>query len=123
MQVVVKFTYLGNALSREVLIDNEVTAKTANDIMAFGSLRANIWGRNGNRLDTKLKVCGTANPLIGMRDLTSIQTSCQLTEPFHFSGMRKCLKTRWYDKITDTKVLKKVRLLSGHTLLNLAQAW
>ena len=50
---------LNSPISREVLIDDEVTAKIANAIMAFGSIRANIWERNENRLDTKLKVYKT----------------------------------------------------------------
>ena len=53
VKVVDKFTYLGSILSRAVHIDDEVTAKTS---VAFGRLRANVWERNGIKLDTKLKV-------------------------------------------------------------------
>ena len=50
LQVVDKFTYLGNAISRAVHIDDEVTVS-----VAFGRLRTNVWKWNGIRLDTKLK--------------------------------------------------------------------
>ena len=56
LQVVDKFTYLGNTLSRFVHIDDEVNARIAKASAAFGRLRGSIWGRSGIRLDTKLKV-------------------------------------------------------------------
>ena len=51
-----KFTYLGSTPSRVVHIDDEVTARIAKASVAFGRLRANVWERNGIKLDTKLKV-------------------------------------------------------------------
>ena len=72
MKVVDKFIYLGSTLSGAVHIDDEVTARIAKASAAFARLRENVWGRNGIKLDTKLKVCelsallkgcGTANPL------------------------------------------------------------
>ena len=56
LKVVDKFTYLGSTLSGAVHIDDEVTARIAKAIVAFGRLRANVWERNGIKLDTKLKV-------------------------------------------------------------------
>ena len=37
-------------------IDDEVIARIAKASVAFGRLRANVWERNGIKLDTKLKV-------------------------------------------------------------------
>ena len=54
-KVVDKFAYLGSTLTRAVHIDDEVTARIAKSNGAFGR-HANVWERNGNRLDTKLKV-------------------------------------------------------------------
>ena len=56
LKVVNKFTYLGSTLSRAVHIDDEITARIAKASVAFGRLRANVWERNGIKLDTKLKV-------------------------------------------------------------------
>ena len=56
LKVVDKFTYLGSTLSRAVHIDDEVTARIAKASVAFERLRANVWERNGIKLDTKLKV-------------------------------------------------------------------
>ena len=55
LQVVVKFTHLGSALSRVVRIDDEVNARIAKASAAFGRLRGSFRDRSGNRLDTKLK--------------------------------------------------------------------
>ena len=54
LKAVDKITYLGSTLSRTVHI--EVTARIAKVSVAFGRLRANVWERNGIKLDTKLEV-------------------------------------------------------------------
>ena len=56
MKVVDKFIYLGNTLSRAVHIDDEFITRTAKATVAFGRLPANVWERNGVKLDIKLKV-------------------------------------------------------------------
>ena len=56
LKVVDNFIYLGSTLSRAVHIDDEVTARIAKAGGAFGRLRANVWERNGIKLDTKLKI-------------------------------------------------------------------
>ena len=56
LQVVDKFTNLGNTLSRVVHIDDEVNARIAKASAAFGRLRGSVWDQSRIRLDTKLKV-------------------------------------------------------------------
>ena len=92
LQVVVdKFTYLRSTLSRVVHIDDEVNARIAKAIAAFGRLRGSIWDRSGIRLDTKLKVYrSVVLPKLGqftnicMRNLDSLPTACQKTEPLPY---------------------------------------
>ena len=59
LQVVDKIPYLGSTLSILVHIDDEVNAITTKANLEFARLRANIWERNGIRLDPKLKVYKT----------------------------------------------------------------
>ena len=121
LQVVDKFTYLGSTLFRAVHIDNEVTARTAKDSVAFGRLRTNVWERNGIRLDTKLKVYKAvvlSTLLYACETWTVYQRHAKKLNHFH---LRKLLKIRWQDKIPDTEVLKKANMQSVHTLLKLAQ--
>ena len=55
-KVLDKFTYLGSTISRASHIDDEVNARIAKASVAFGRLRANIWERDGIKLDAKLNV-------------------------------------------------------------------
>ena len=124
LQVVDKFTYLGNTLSRAVHIDDEVTARTAKASVAFGRLRTNVWEGNGIRLDAKLKVYkAVVLPihLYACETWTVYQRHAKKGNHFHQSCLRKILKIRWQDKIPDTEVLKKAKMQSVHTLMKIAQ--
>ena len=57
---------MGSTLFRTVRIDDEFAARIAKASAVFGRLRANIWERNGIKLDTKLKGFGTSNTLVCM---------------------------------------------------------
>ena len=56
LKVVEIVNYMGSTLSRAVHVDDEVTARIAKASVAFGRFRANVWKRNGIKLDTNLKV-------------------------------------------------------------------
>ena len=89
-------------------IDDEVTARIAS--VAFGRLRINVWERNGVKLDTKLKVYKAAvqrTLLYACEAWTAYQRHAKRLNHFHLSCLRKLLKFKWQDKISDTEVLKK----------------
>ena len=124
LKVVDKFTYLGRTLSKAVHIDDEVTARIAKASVAFGRLRANVWERNGIKLDTKLKVYKAVilpTLLYACETWTVYQRHAKRLNHFHLSCLRKLLKIKWQDKIPDTEVLKKAGMQSMHTVLKLAQ--
>ena len=124
LQVFDKFTYLEGTLFRAVHIDDEVTARTAKASVAFGRLRTNVWERNGFKRDTKLKVYkAVVLPILLYAGETwaVYQRHAKKLNHFHQSCLRKILKIRWQDKISDTEVLKKAKMQSVHTLLKLAQ--
>ena len=121
---VVEFTYLGSTLSRVVHIDNEVNARIAKASAAFGRLRGSVWDRSGIRLDTKLKVYKAVvlpTLLYACETLTVYQRHAKRLNHFHTSCLRKLLKIKWQDRITDTEVLKRAGMQSVHTILKLAQ--
>ena len=64
LKVVDKFTYPGNALSRTVRTDNEVTIGIAKASVAFGILCAIVRERNGIKLATLLNVYKAVVPQI-----------------------------------------------------------
>ena len=120
MQVVDEFSYLGSNFSREVHIDDEVTARTAKASVTSprGRDRVNVWERNVVRLDTKLivyKALVLPILLYTCETWTVYQHHAKIRNRFHLSCLRKLLKIRWQDKITDTEVLKKERMQSAHT--------
>ena len=124
LKVVDKFTYLGSTLSRAVHIDDEITARIAKASVAFGRLRANVWERNGIKLDTKLKVYKAVvlpTLLYACETWTVYQRHAKRLNYFHLSCLRKLLKIKWQDKIPDTEVLRKAGMQSMHTVLKLAQ--
>ena len=105
-------------------IDDEVTARIAKASVAFGRLRANVWGQNGIKLDTKLKVYkAVVLPILlyACETWTVYQRRAKRLNHFHLSCLRKLFKIKWQDKIPDTGVLKKAGMQSMHTVLKLAQ--
>ena len=55
LNLVEKFTYLGNTLSRTVVIDDKVNTRLAKASEAFGRLHENVWGRRGITTETKIR--------------------------------------------------------------------
>ena len=124
LQMVDKFTYLGITSSRVVHIDDEVKARIAKASAAFGRLRGSVWARSGIRLDTKLKVYKAVvlpTLLYACETWTDYQRHAKRLNHFHTSCLRKLLKIKWQDRISDTDVLKRAGMQSVHTLLKLAQ--
>ena len=94
LKVVSKFIYLGNTLPRAVHIDDEVTARIAKASVAFGRLCANVWERNGIKLDTKLKVYKALvlpTLLYACETWTVYQRHTKRPNHFHLSCLRKLL--------------------------------
>ena len=92
--------------------------------VALGRLHTNGWERNGIRLDTKLKVYKAVvlpTLLYACETWTVYQRHAKKLNHFHLICLRKLLKIRWQDNISDTEVLKKAMMQSVHTLLKLAQ--
>ena len=124
LQVVEKFTYLGNTLSRVVYIDDEVNARIAKASAAFGRLCGSILDRSGIRLDTKLKVYRSMvlpTLLYACETWTVYQRHAKKLNHFHTSCLTKLLKIKWQDRIPDTEVRKRAGMQSVHTLLKLEQ--
>ena len=79
-------------LSRAVHIDDDVTARIAKASVAF----ANVWQRNGIKLDTKLKVYKAVvlpTLLCAGETWTVYQRHAKRLKHFHLSCLRKLLKS------------------------------
>ena len=119
-----KFTYLGSTLSRVVQIDDEVNARIAKAIAAFGRLCGSVWDRTGIRLDKRLKVYKAVvltTLLYACETWTVYQRHAKRLNNFYTRCLRKLLKIAWQDRIPDTEVLQRAGMQSVHTLLKLVQ--
>ena len=95
LKVVDKFTYVESTLSRAVHTDDEVTARIAKASVAFGRLRANVWERNGIKLDTKLKVykADILPTLLYACETWTVYQRARRPNHFHLSCLRELLKS------------------------------
>ena len=64
-----------------VHIDDEITARIAKASVAFGRLRANVWERNGIKLDTKKVYKAVVLPT-----LLYCQPSCMHVRPGQYTN-------------------------------------
>ena len=117
-KVVDKFTYLGSTLSRAVHIDDEVTARIAKASVALGRLRANVWERNGIKLDTKLNVYKALvlPTLLYVCETWTYRRHAKRLNHFHLSCLRELLKSSG-----KTRFQTRRSLQSMHTVLKLVQ--
>ena len=114
-----KFTYLGNSISRNVVIDDEVDARLAKASAAFGRLH-----RRGITTKTKIKVYWAivlTTLLYGCETWTVYQRHVRKLNHFHTTCLRKLLGIKWQDKIPDTEVLTCADLPSIYTILMQSQ--
>ena len=111
LKVIDEFTYLGSTFSRAVHIVDEVTARMAKTSVTFGRLCANVWERNGIKLDTKLKVYKAVV-------LPTLLYACET-----WTVNQRHAKRLNQNKIPDTDVLKKAGMQSMHTVLIFERCW
>ena len=124
LNAVDKFTYLGSTLSRQVTIDDEVSARLSKASAAFGRLRKNVWDRQGITRPTKIKVYRAVvltSLLYACESWTVYQRHARKLNHFHTTCLRKLLGIKWQEKVPDTEVLDRAGLPSIHTMLMQSQ--
>ena len=105
-------------------IDDEVTARIAKASVAFGRLRANVWERNGIKLNNKLKVYKAvvlSTLLYACETCTVYQHHAKRSNNFHLIFLTKLLTIKWQNKTPDTEVLKQAVVQSMHNVFKLVQ--
>ena len=124
LNAVDKFTYLGSTLSRQVTIDDEVSARLSKASAAFGRLRKNVWDRQGITRPTKIKVYRAVvltSLLYACESWTVYQRHARKLNHFHTTCLRKLLGIKWQEKVPDTEVLDRAGLPSIYTMLMQSQ--
>ncbi|BHF72041.1 hypothetical protein SprV_0401510400 [Sparganum proliferum] len=124
LQVVDNFPYLGSTLSRNTKIDDEVANRISKASQAFGRLQSTVRNRHGLQLSTKLKMYMAVilpTLLYGAETWTVYTKQARRLNHFHLSCLRRILRLNWQDRIPDTDVLERTRILSIYTMLRQMQ--
>nr|VZI36145.1 unnamed protein product [Spirometra erinaceieuropaei] len=124
LQVVENLPYLGSTLSRNTKIDDEVAKWISKASQAFGRLQSTVWNRHGLQLSTKLKMYkAVILPMLlyGAETWTVYATQARRLNHLHLSCLRRILRLKWQDRISDTYVLERTGILSIYTILRQIQ--
>nr|VZH94937.1 unnamed protein product [Spirometra erinaceieuropaei] len=124
LQVMENFPYLASTLSLNTKIDDEVARRISKASQAFGRLQSTVWNRHGLQLGTKLKMYKAVilpTLLYGAETWTVNTKQARRLNHFHLSCLRRILRLNWQDRIPDTHVLKRTRVLSIYTMLRQMQ--
>nr|VZI39968.1 unnamed protein product [Spirometra erinaceieuropaei] len=124
LQVVENFPYLGNILSRNTKIDDEVANRISKANQAFGRFQSTVWNLHSLQLSTKLKTYkAVILPTLpyGAQTWTVYTKQARRLNHFHLSCLRRILRLSWQDRIPDTDVLERTGILSIYTMLRQIQ--
>ncbi|VDL93314.1 unnamed protein product [Schistocephalus solidus] len=97
------FAYLGS----NTRIDDEVVQRISKASQAFGRRQVSMWNRHVIHLNTKLKMYLAViltTLLYGEKTWTVYSNQARKLNNFHLSSLRRILKLRWLDMITETEV-------------------
>nr|VZI23159.1 unnamed protein product [Spirometra erinaceieuropaei] len=124
LQVVEDVPYLGITLSRRTKMDDEIVRRISKASQTFGRLQSRVWNRHGLQLSTKLKMYKAVilpTLLYGAETWTVYAKQARRLNHFHLSCLRRILRLRWQDRISDTDVLERTGILIIYTMLRQLQ--
>ncbi|VDM04380.1 unnamed protein product [Schistocephalus solidus] len=91
---------------------------------AFGWWQASVWNLHGIHLNTKLKMYKAVvlmTLLYGAETWVVYLNQARKLHHVHISCLRRILKLRWQERIPDTEVLERTRILRIHSMLRQVQ--
>ena len=98
-KVVEKFPYIGNTLTKSIVMDNEVKTRLAKTSVAFGWLNRNVGSRRGISEATKIKVYRAVvltPPLLWPWNVDNLSTAYKEAKPLSLSGDHMAKVHPWY---------------------------
>lgn len=120
LDVAESFTYLGSTITNNLTLNPELDRRIAKASAVMSRLNKKVWSNKQLTVNTKLKVyqaCVLSTLLYGAESWTTYATQENRLECFHLRNLRRILNIHWQDKITNTEVLERAKILSIHTLL------
>ena len=115
-----KFCYLGSPLTKNLDLNDKISKRIGKAAMNFGLLRKRAW--KNNKLSTKVKIrmyeiCMLSSLLYCAETQTTYTRHGKGLNSFHLRCLRKILKVRWQEKISDTEILKRSGLTDMETVI------
>ena len=118
------FTYLGSSLSSSNSLDKEISTRIAKANASYGRLQKRVLCDRGLSIETKCAVYKAAvlsALLYGCESWTLYRRHTKLLDPFHQRCLRRIMNIKWFNKVTNVKVLQKAKTQSIDTQLTLSQ--
>nr|VZI24426.1 unnamed protein product [Spirometra erinaceieuropaei] len=115
LQAVDDFTYLDSTLSRNIKVGDEVARRTSKAKQALVCLQNTVWNQHGLCLGTKLTICKAVilpKLLYVTETWTAYKKQARRINHFHLTCLRRIMKLRWQDRISDTNVLERTEILT-----------
>ena len=124
LEAVGQFTYLGSTVSSDCNLDAEITNRVSKASAAFGALYSRLWNVAGVRRETKLKVYHAVvvpSLLYACETWTYYRRHIRLLDNFHLKCLKRILRIKWQDKISNVEVLKRANTVGMEAFLMKAQ--
>ena len=115
LKVVKSFKYLGSTVSDDARADQEISNRIQSACASYGKLEKRLWSRGGIRLDTKCRVYkALVLPalLYSAETYTLYRRHIKRLEAVQQRHLRRIMKIKWDDFVSDVEVLRRAGLES-----------
>ena len=124
LKVVGNFKYLGSTVTADNRADREIACRIQSASASFGKLEQKLWNKPGIRLDTKCKVYkAVVQPalLYSAETYTLYRDQIRRLEAVQQRHLRRIMKVKWYNYVSDVEVLRRSGLDSIKATLAVSQ--
>ena len=117
---VLEFTYLGNTISSNGCIDDEIQRRMAKPSASFGRLRQRLWNNHHVSMQVKGKIYRAivlSTLLCGAKAWTVYRRQAKKLHVFMMRQLRSIMRITRMDKVTNNEILERTGLPSMEDLL------
>ncbi|KAI8493868.1 hypothetical protein Bbelb_282150 [Branchiostoma belcheri] len=111
VETVDQFTYLGSVLSNSGEVEPDISCRLGKAAAVFRRMRT-IWATSAIDLDTKLRLYNSIVLPTAIYASETWKCTAKLTKKldvFHQRNLRRILKVRWQDHITNEEILRRAK--------------
>ncbi|KAI8502438.1 hypothetical protein Bbelb_200260 [Branchiostoma belcheri] len=110
VEVVDQFTYLGSVISNSGEVEPDINCRVGKAASVFRRMNS-IWSATTINLDTKLRLYSIVLPtaIYASETWKCTAKASRKLDAFHQRNLRRILKVRWQDHITNDEILNRVK--------------